>query len=124
GRSMFIKYMDMDIKEKAVFDTVLIELCGYSFKTILDKTQNERVFRNIKVLDVFHNRLYKDDMLPGVHYYDIRHSDNNISEPATIEEQVTVNRLATIGLEEPLPIHEDDYIALNNEEKNIIMELI
>jgi len=60
---------------------------------------------------------------PKYHWYEIRHSDIDMSKPSTIEEKVVVNHYGTIGFPEELVFKDDSdrYISLDEEQ---ICELI
>src|SRR5690625_695181 len=102
GKRLYLMYKNLDKGDKNIINNVFIDLCGYSFKTLIEESESKRTFMGKKVLDISHRRLKEDERRSDLYYYDIRHSDNDISEPATIEKEVLVNRIATIGLESQL----------------------
>ena len=47
-------------------------------------------------------RVRRDEPVEGKYLYDIRHSDNDWCDPATLEHRVMVNWFGTIILDEPV----------------------
>lgn len=77
------------------------------------------VFRGMKAI-VF-EELPKTYPL-GYKFYGIRHTDDDLDEPATIEPFVVVNRWGVIGFKELLNPHvlEGDCIFLSQEERDLV----
>lgn len=48
-------------------------------------------------------RVSRSEIPPGIHLYDIRHSDEDWCEPATIEHRVLVNWYGTLIVNRPIP---------------------
>lgn len=59
-----------------------------------------------------------EERLPSLHYYEIRHSDEDFYEPATVEIRVSVNFFGTLATKQPLEFADpkDPFISLSEEE--------
>lgn len=66
-------------------------------------------------------RIPKEKRDEDIFYYDIRHSDFDSGEPATLEKRVIVNHFATIGVKKPINLGEEGFIELDEQEKEFIL---
>lgn len=82
----------------------------------------KKYFKGIEVVETSQIRIPKEKRKENVYYYDIRHSDEDGFEPATIEKFVLVNYFATIGLAEP--INFDEYMILDDTDAEAILLLL
>lgn len=86
--------------------------------------------RGVNVYRVDERRKKPEDIQDGFLYYDIRHSDEDWGNPATVEKSVFVNHFGFLVTREPLlltdgkPEEENKYIILSEDERSdIIMAL-
>ena len=83
-------------------------------------------FRGVPVIHVTSAHIRQDEREVDLYYYDIRHSDQDWSDPVTIEPFVMVNHFGTIVTTEPIefPTHEEEapYLPITDEEKKKILE--
>ena len=74
---------------------------------------------------VYEDQRLRDDRLPHLYYYEMRHPDNDLSIPATVERFVLVNFWGTLISTEPLDFQKDpasgldEYIDLSEEESEL-----
>ena len=65
---------------------------------------------------LYEGRLDKTTIPNGFHVYDIRHSDDALEDPRTIEKSVTVNFYGSIILNHPLEIPECGFVRIGEED--------
>jgi len=83
-------------------------------------------FRGVPVIRVTSARIRQDARKDGLYYYDIRHSDDDWGDPATVEPCVVVNHFGTMVTTKPIVFtpneHGDQYLEIEDEEKEKIFE--
>lgn len=56
----------------------------------------------------------------GFHLYQVRHHDDHINQPETLEEKVTVNHYCDVILKEPIDFGDTDYVELSDDDKTLL----
>lgn len=56
----------------------------------------------------------------GFHLYQVRHHDDHINQPETLEEKVTVNHYCDVILKEPIDFGNTDYVELSDDDKTLL----
>ncbi|PVC74994.1 hypothetical protein C2I27_03650 [Priestia megaterium] len=80
--------------------------------------------RNIPVVELTQSRIKKEERKEDLHYYDIRHSDDDWGEPSTVESGVWVNHFGTLATTAPLELEEHVGLLLSEEEQSLINQHI
>ena len=83
-------------------------------------------FRGVPVIHVTALRIRQEQREIDLFYYDIRHAEEDWSEPVTVEPHVLVNHFGTIVTTKPISFEPDDdgnaYLEITNEEKDEILK--
>ncbi|PKR82486.1 LPD28 domain-containing protein [Heyndrickxia camelliae] len=114
------------------------EECGY--EDLVNVTQEEyekgskveyqKLFqlRGIDIVECTPLRIKQADRKKDLHYYEIRHSDENWGEPVCIRHGILVNHFGTIAARTPLPLKKDDFgyeeIELTEDEAELIQQFV
>lgn len=89
----------------------------------MEEVLSKGVIHGTNIVEATVDRILKEDREDHLHYYDIRHSDDNGMQPATIEKRVRVNFMGTIATDKPLPLN-NDCIELSDEEGELILQAL
>lgn len=92
-------------------------------QSISTEPTKEGQLRGVKIADASPYRIPLESRQADLHYYDIRHHDENGMRPATIENRVFANHMGTIATTEPLHFGPDG-LALTEAEEFIILQAI
>lgn len=87
-------------------------------------------FRGVPVVEVTCRRIRQSEEQEGLHYYRIRHTDDDWGQPWSVEKYVLVNHYGTVVTSEPIPYLEETpsesegkrYIELTEDEIQFIFE--
>lgn len=85
---------------------------------------NKGVLRGVAIMEASSCRIPKESRQEHLHYYDVRHCDDDGFRPATVEQRVMVNYLGTIATATPLTLESDGAIELTEVEEDIILQAI
>lgn len=83
-----------------------------------------KAIRGIEIVEGTCLRVRPEERKSDLHYYDIRHADEDGFTPCTIEKFVLVNHMGTIAAKKPLPLNEDGQLVLTEEEQHVINEVL
>jgi hypothetical protein len=83
-------------------------------------------FRGVPVIHVTSSRIRQEQRDMDLFYYNLRHAEEDWSEPVTVEPYVLVNYFGTIVTTEPIPFESDDhgnaYLEITDEEREEILK--
>src|SRR5699024_9729045 len=112
------------LKADCIHYLIMVSIGFFMFERRLIMNKNQFI-RGNKILFASPHRLSKEERQLNIYYYDVRHADDDGFELETIEGFVFINFFATIGMEEPFSLtDENDIIVLNEKEKDIILSVL
>lgn len=84
--------------------------------------------RGIEIVAATSLRIPPAERIENLHYYDVRHDDDCLGEPVSVEKFVLVNHLGTIVTREPLPLTDacidGHWLELTEEEQGIVLSVL
>lgn len=95
----------------------------------LTTTENKRALfelRGVPVVKTTSLRIPQEERNPDLHYYNLRHADDNWFEPISVEHFVMVNHCGSIVTTRPLELNDgitsNPYLDLTEEEGYLISQ--
>ncbi|MEK3955846.1 MULTISPECIES: LPD28 domain-containing protein [unclassified Psychrobacillus] len=86
--------------------------------------ENEVIIQGKKVVSMSATRVKDHEKDPDLHYYDVRHHDDDQLVAVTVEPYVLVNFLGTISTEEALDLGTEGFYSLSEDESDEITNTI
>ncbi|MER2005948.1 MAG: LPD28 domain-containing protein [Psychrobacillus sp.] len=80
--------------------------------------------RGVPVILTSIMRIPQREREEGLHYYDVRHSDEDYCAPASVERLVRVNHLCTIATSKPLLPEGISCLELSDKESERLIKVI